>query len=37
MGQTGQQWAPQDIYRGTQAQIIRNTGLIIPIFAMVDV
>lgn len=37
MGQTGKAWVLKDIYRGTQAQIIRNTGLLLPIFAMVDI
>jgi len=36
MGQTGRQLVLRDAYRGTQAQVIRNTGLLLPIFAMVD-
>ena len=36
MGQTGQKWIFKDIYRGFTSQIIRNTGLLIPIFAMID-
>ena len=36
MGQTNQKWIFADIYRGFSAQCIRNTGLLIPIFCMVD-
>lgn len=37
MGQTNQKWKFNDIYRGLTAQVIRNTGLLIPIFCMVDI
>ena len=37
MGQTGKKWDLKDIYRGTTYQVIRTTGLLIPIFASLDV
>ena len=37
MGQTGQKWSMRDIYRGLTSQVIRNTFMLLPIFAMVDI
>jgi hypothetical protein len=37
MGQTGKSWVLADVYRGTSAQVIRNTGLLVPIFVLMDV
>lgn len=37
MGQTNKTWVFRDIYRGLTAQVIRNTGMLLPIFVMVDV
>jgi solute carrier family 25 carnitine/acylcarnitine transporter 20/29 len=37
MGQTQQKWVFKDIYRGLTSQVIRNTGMLLPIFVMVDV
>ena len=36
MGQTNKQWVFNDVYRGLSSQVIRNTGMLLPIFAMVD-
>ena len=36
MGQTNKKWVFNDIYRGLTSQVVRNTGMLIPIFAMVD-
>ena len=36
MGQTNKKWVLSDIYRGLTSQVVRNTGMLLPIFAMVD-
>ena len=36
MGQTNKQWVFKDCYRGLSSQVIRNTGMLLPIFVMVD-
>lgn len=37
MGQTGQNWQINQIYRGLKWQIIRTTTLILPIFTVLDI
>lgn len=37
MGQTSRKWVFSDIYRGFTSQCIRNTGMLLPIFCMVDI
>ena len=36
MGQTGKNWVFRDIYRGMHWQVLRTTGLLIPIFGSID-
>ena len=37
MGQTGKKWIIKDIYRGVGWQVVRTTGLLLPIFGGIDV